>query len=76
MQKVSRPNVTDWQAISRRRQIYAMIGMELRTHGEIFVKWGDFRQILKTEVCSKTHLHMSPIVVKMSSSVCPNDKHG
>ena len=25
-------------AISRRRQIYAMIGVELRMHGEIFVK--------------------------------------
>ena len=32
-QKVSHPNVADWQCL-----IYAMIGVELRTHGEIFVK--------------------------------------
>ena len=34
----SEPSKRSGLAISRRRQIYAMIGVELRTHGEIFVK--------------------------------------
>ena len=34
----SEPSKGSGLAISRRRQIYAMIGMELRTRGEIFVK--------------------------------------
>ena len=41
-------------AISRRRTIYAMIGVELRTQGEIV------SQILKT------YSHRSPIVVRMT----------
>ena len=32
------PSKCSGLAISRRRQIYAMIGVEIRTHGEIFVK--------------------------------------
>ena len=34
----SEPYTGSGLAISRRRQIYAMFGVELRTHGEIFVK--------------------------------------
>ena len=34
----SEPSKGSGLAISRRRQIYAMIGVELRTRGEIFVK--------------------------------------
>ena len=34
----SEPSKGSGLAISRRRQIYAMIGVELRTPGEIFVK--------------------------------------
>ena len=34
----SEPSKGSGLAISRRRQIYAMIGVELRTLGEIFVK--------------------------------------
>ena len=48
----SEPSKGSGLAISRRRQIYAMIGVELRTPG-------DFRQILKT------HLHTSPIIVRI-----------
>ena len=51
-------------AISRRRQIYAMIGVELRTHGE----FSSYRE----DGSVKMHLHTYPIVVKISTVFSTN----
>ena len=58
----SEPSKCSGLAISRRRKIYAMIGVELRTSGRFSSNLEDGSV--------KTHLHTSPIVVKI-----PNGPH-
>ena len=54
----SEPSKCSRLAISRLRQSYAMIGVELRTHGEIFVKsWRRKCSFAYVSYSSKDHCH-------------------